>query len=1015
MFRRRRAVAGLARAGATAAAMLVGLIAAPAVYAQDATVRFSVPAQPLVTGLLVLGSQARISIAASTDLIAGQSGKAVEGDLTVREALSRMLAGTDLSYDFITPQAVRVFRGAAPTGTEAPLVSEVLVIGTHITGQEPIGSQVASLGRDDIRKSGRTGMAEVLQLFTQVQTIGTYEGVRGGRGQGGYGNSNAGSQVNLRGLGSESTLALVNERRIAPSGAGAYVDISQIPVSAVERVEVLPDGASALYGSDAVGGVVNFVLRKKYDGAESTLHYGAGDGFDEITAAQTLGKSWDTGSAVLSYEYYDRSRLRATDRDYYRADLTRFGGSNFIPSTGSTAFTSNPGTIVAGGLTYAIPTGQNGEGLTFADLGPAGSRNILDPQRAIDIQPQQRRHSLVGSVEQELTPGIRVFADAFYSQREFVKRNQADTQSLVIGTSNPFFISGIPGAPTTNTVRYSFIDDYDSRTEGSSTNYTLTGGFNFDLPKSWSGELYVTTGRDDVDTVDKDRVNTARLALAAGTPGAGGVRPVGLAYFNPYGDGSSTDPATLDYIRGSMRDRQIYEIRSVTASASGPLFTLPGGTVRMAVGADLREESYKTSQVNDRDQLTPLKGLASAGFGKQDREVTAAYAELSVPVFGPDNAVPGIQKLDVSFAVRGEHYSDFGNTTNPKIGARWQPIEGLSIRGSWGTSFRAPRLAQLNEATNLYTDRPFPNPAEVVGSPSYYATIGGTPYSFVTLLAAGSNADLKPETADTWTAGFDFKPEFLPGFQASVTYYNIKYKNRILLPTSAELVGALAAGKTGGILLVPHPTQAQIDAIHAGNAAGVGLPAGGFTDSFGVLPAESIYAIVSTAPANYGEVDTDGWDVSASYSRRTRLGTWQVGGAVSVVSHYRVQRMAGEPFNDLVDTISNPVSLRGRATLGWADGSLDAQVALNHVGGYRNTTLPTNAAINPWDTVDFHLGYRFENSAKRLNGLSLALDVENLFGEDPPFVNNADAQIGYDPEMASARGRIVALSLRKVW
>jgi iron complex outermembrane receptor protein len=894
-------------------------------------------------------------------------------------------------------------------------LEEIVVTGTHIKGQEPIGSQLVTLKREDIVLTGRTNMTELLKVIPQIQTIGTYEGVRGGRGQGGYGNSNAGSQVNLRGLGSESTLALVNGRRIAPSGAGAYVDISQIPVSAVERVEVLPDGASALYGSDAVGGVVNFVLRKKYDGAESTLHYGAGDGFDEITAAQTLGKSWDTGSAVLSYEYYDRSRLRATDRDYYRADLTRFGGSNFIPSTGSTAFTSNPGTIVAGGLTYAIPTGQNGEGLTFADLGPAGSRNILDPQRAIDIQPQQRRHSLVGSVEQELTPGIRVFADAFYSQREFVKRNQADTQSLVIGTSNPFFISGIPGAPTTNTVRYSFIDDYDSRTEGSSTNYTLTGGFNFDLPKSWSGELYVTTGRDDVDTVDKDRVNTARLALAAGTPGAGGVRPVGLAYFNPYGDGSSTDPATLDYIRGSMRDRQIYEIRSVTASASGPLFTLPGGTVRMAVGADLREESYKTSQVNDRDQLTPLKGLASAGFGKQDREVTAAYAELSVPVFGPDNAVPGIQKLDVSFAVRGEHYSDFGNTTNPKIGARWQPIEGLSIRGSWGTSFRAPRLAQLNEATNLYTDRPFPNPAEVVGSPSYYATIGGTPYSFVTLLAAGSNADLKPETADTWTAGFDFKPEFLPGFLASVTYYNIKYKNRILLPTSAELIAALASGKTSDIVLALHPTQAQMDAIHASNGQSVGLPSGTFINSFGIFPADNIYAIVSTSPANYGEVDTDGWDVSASYRFDTGIGAITLGGAVSIVSNYKLQRMAGQPFVDLLNTVSNPIDLRGRATLGWSRGGFDAQLAVNHTDSYRNTTLASNAKIDAWDTVDAHFGYRIENSSKWLNGLSLAVDVENLFDEDPPFVNNADAQIGYDPEMASSRGRVVALTLRKTW
>ncbi len=895
------------------------------------------------------------------------------------------------------------------------IVEEIVVTGTHIKGQPPIGSQLMTLGHEEIIQTGRTSMTELLKVVPQIQTIGTVEGARGARGQGGYGNLSAGSQVNLRGLGSESTLALVNGRRIAPSGAGAFVDISQIPVSAIERVEVMPDGAAALYGSDAVGGVVNFVLRRNYEGAESTAHYGVGDGFEEFTVAQTLGTRWGSGSAMLAYEHYDRSRLAARDRDYYRSDLRPLGGLNFIPSTGAQAFTGNPGTLVSGATTYAIPAGQNGQGLTFAKLGAAGSSNVLDPQLAIDIQPSQKRDSFVGSVEQELTPSIRLFGDALYSQRDFVKRNQADTQSLVIGPANPFFISGVPGSPTTNTVRYSFLKDYDSRTDGSSVNYTFTGGLKFDLPAKWSGEAYGTKGRDDVTTTDKDRVNTARLALAAGTPGAAGVRPAGLPYFNPYGDGSATDPATLAYIRGSVWDHQVYDIESLSLSANGPLFSLPGGLVRMAVGADERHESYRNAQVNDRDQLDPLAGLASAGFGKQTRRVSAIYAELSAPIVGADNALPGVRKLDLSFAVRGERYSDFGDSTNPKIGLSWQPVEDLSIRASWGTSFRAPRLVQLNEATNIYTDRPFPNPSEVPGSPTYFATIGGTPYSYVALLAAGSNAKLRPETADTWTLGADFQPHFLPGFSASVTYYSIKYQNRILAPTSSELIAALASGGTNNIVLALHPTQAQMDAIHAGTAASVGLPAGSFINSFGVLPAANVYAIVTTSPSNYGEVDTNGWDLSASYRRTTGMGTFSLGGAVSIVSTYKLQRMSGQPFSDLLDTTSNPVDLRGRATLGWANGAYDAQLALNHTGGYANTTLPTNQKVKAWDTVDAHLGYRIDDTGTLLHGVSLALDVENLFDADPPFVNNADSQIGYDPEMASPRGRVVALTLRKTW
>jgi outer membrane receptor protein involved in Fe transport len=208
----------------------------------------------------------------------------------------------------------------------------------------------------------------------------------------------AGTAINLRGLGSDATLTLVNGRRIAPSAAGAFVDVSQIPMAGVDRVEILPDGASALYGSDAIGGVVNFVMRKHYEGAETSARYGAGDGFEEYSASQVFGKDWGSGSLTLAYEHFYRGNLSGRDRDYYRSDLTRFGGNNFLPQdlNDRQAFQAVPGTIVADGVTYAIPRNQNGQGLTFAALGPAGSYNQQDPQLFQDILPEQKRDSFVG-------------------------------------------------------------------------------------------------------------------------------------------------------------------------------------------------------------------------------------------------------------------------------------------------------------------------------------------------------------------------------------------------------------------------------------------------------------------------------------------------------------------------------------------------------------------------------------------------------------------------------------------
>lgn len=1019
------------------AALMMALTASTAAFAQEQTANYSVPAQPLSSGLLELARQAHISIMAPPALVAGKAGKAAQGKMTLRAALNVMLDGSGLKAEFVAPDAVRIVDAKIDTTAggrddpqqtvdgESTNVDELVVVGTHIKGQAPIGSKPVVLGRGAIADTGRVNMTELLKVIPQLQTLGASDGTRSGRGQGAISNNGAGSSVNIRGLGAESTLALVNGRRIAPSAGGAFVDISQIPVSALERVEVLPDGASALYGSDAVGGVVNFVTRKKFDGVDATVHYGMGDGFHESLVGLTGGADWGSGSATLAYEYYNRSNLRSYKRSYARTDLSGLGGDNFFPVAGAAQYAGNPGTIMVGATPYAaIPLGQNGQGLTVGQL-VVGQFNQLDPQAPADLYPTQKRDSVVLSVVQELTPSIGFFADGLYSKRDFVQHNRPDTRAVVVGPANPFFIAGIPGSLTSNTVRYSFLEDYDNRTEGASTNYTVTAGLKFDLPFAWSGELYGTEGQDDLVTRGLGLVNNVRLALAAGTPGAAGVRPAGLPYFNPFGDGSFTDPATLAYVEGSSWNHQVYDIESVTLSAGGPLFDLPGGTVRMAVGVDTRKETYKSERIDDTDTLTPevvtLNSASGFGVGAFSRRIDAAYAEVSVPLVGTGNAMPFVEKLDLSLAVRREDYSDFGTTTNPKVGLSWQPVEGLSFRGTWGTSFRAPRLVELDERANAYFIRPWPNPGAVLGDPSTFAPAPAN--SWIIYLADSGNGKLQPETAKSYTLGADFTPAALPGFKASLTYYNIEYEDRILTPSTPELLGALAGSGTPGIVLELHPTQAILDAIYAGQAGTVGLPAGPFKDSGfpgaflpgfpnNQLPAANIYAILHAGLTNYGTVQTDGWDVSASYAFNTDLGLFEIGGVLTYVSRYEVTRGTGAAL-DLLNTMGNPVSVRSRSTLSWSKGPFDAQFSINHIGGYLNPYK--NQKVSAWNTADLHLGYRIDSAVKALDGVKVSFDVENLFDAEPPFVNNQSSSIGYDSELASARGRFLGLTVRKAW
>lgn len=382
-------------------------IQVPAAQAQTQPVQqsYNIAAQDLGAALQRYSQISGREVIASTSLVEGKRSARVQGRLTADTALSRLLAGTGLNVELV--EGAWVLRSgnadAAETGSTESGGESIVVTGSRIRGAGPTGSPVVSIDREAIEKSGYSTVQQLLQSLPQAFGGGSNEATTGATTRNGTGNdATLGSSINLRGLGTSSTLVLIDGSRPALGGVGGlFADISLIPMGAVERIEVLTDGASAIYGADAVAGVVNVRIRNRFEGAETTIRAGTADGdFSEVQFSQLLGKRWSGGHVMLAYQYSNRGALAGAKRDFAREDLRPFGGPDFRSTT------AVPGTIrAANGQIFGIPTGQNGTALTAAQLLP-GVQNRRDGRAESDILPRQRVHSLYAGGEVEITDGL---------------------------------------------------------------------------------------------------------------------------------------------------------------------------------------------------------------------------------------------------------------------------------------------------------------------------------------------------------------------------------------------------------------------------------------------------------------------------------------------------------------------------------------------------------------------------------------------------------------------------------
>ena len=395
-------------------ATIVLMASASSAQAQDARrLSIDLPAQRLGESLRALALLSGRTVLADAALVGKRQAPAIRGGYTIEEALRLLLAGSGLAVDRIGDGYV--IRSA--TGRADPQAADdeadIVVTGTRIRGAAPVGSNLVTLDRKDIDRSGYATTQQILAALPQNFAGGANEGTVGfSVRNNSSSNFGFGSGINLRGLGTTSTLTLVDGNRPPlGGGSGSFVDLTLIPSSVIERIEVLADGASAIYGSDAVAGVVNIRLRRDLDGAETRLRYGFADGFDEVQASQLAGFHWSSGRFIAGYEYYRRGRLGSADRAYATEDLRAFGGPDYRQDY------ANPATIIAAtGQVFGVPHGQDGTGLTASDLVP-GVANLADGRRDTDILPALDRHSAYAALEQDLGGSFKFRAQGFFADR----------------------------------------------------------------------------------------------------------------------------------------------------------------------------------------------------------------------------------------------------------------------------------------------------------------------------------------------------------------------------------------------------------------------------------------------------------------------------------------------------------------------------------------------------------------------------------------------------------------------
>ena len=620
--------------------------------------------------------------------------------------------------------------------TQAP--EQILITGSLIRGAQAVGAPVTTLNQNDFAQAGVVSVGDLLTTLPEFLNH-----VSESFAAANFGNFI--QRINIHNLNGTDTrtLMLIDGMALPAQGQGAIqFDPSIIPSLALDRVDVLANGASAVYGSQAVAGVVNLILKRGYDGAMLQTVIGSARGGNFNTTVQGLyGRTWDGGDVTVSYQYAFAQALKARDRSYYTQDFTPWGLDNETPVA-----SARPGIVSIGAPSntlaalcancFSIPTGQNGVGLSWASIAAhPGVANAVNSSQNMDIIPADQQTAATFTFDQDLLPWLQFNASGYYSNLRDQTHHQDPSQTSVVPTTNPFYptgtqctvnptlvnnvlTSGTPAGCTPTNLQLSYLFSEDPHIESASEiSDRWTAGLTLKLPGDWEGkgtlgESHEGTFRHQVNNLqnltplDVSAALGGTIAATAATAANPGipsfVKPSNIPYLNLFCDplsaaavarGNATgsvlscnDPATLQYISQPNSNAAGYLEHEAQITFDGPVLDLPGGPLRAAIGGDYLYQNYwivtTTSPVTSQLQSTAPDAL--------NRTIYAAFTQVNIPIVGDANKLPFVERLELELSGRYDNYSDSGHTSNPRISADWTVGEGLTLRGSWGTNFVAP-------------------------------------------------------------------------------------------------------------------------------------------------------------------------------------------------------------------------------------------------------------------------------------------------------------------------------------
>jgi iron complex outermembrane recepter protein len=902
---------------------------------------------------------------------------------------------------------------------------------------------VTTLDQDFISKQADQSVSQLLQRLPQ--SFGAFNplAVTGN-------SSSPGSvAVGLRGLPYNATLVLVDGIRfpeapfpIVTTGGGplGFVDLNSFPLASVDRVEILKDGGSAIYGSDAVAGVVNLVLKDQYEGTDLSYYFGITQRGDyEVNHAQfTSGLSHDFSetsklSIVAAFDYYNQTPIEAADRPYSAVLEHSLFSPNYLDQP---QFWSPLGSFVtpAGGV-FSVKPGTAGPNISASDfnIGPSTPNFSVKYQQ---IAPRETNYGGTIRLDYDATTWLKLY-DSFIIQRNedfSVTQNQGYTlfDGIIVPANNRFNPFGVPlqqaGFPFANALPEfgPWVTDTITRT------LRNTVGLTAQLPHDWYVNGSFTYGESDATKVVNNSINRIKLqeALDGTLSGFAGQ------FFNPFNDETVSSPNKqfLDALRTQQILNSRTDLVNWVLKAGGSVWELPAGALTVAGGLEYRSESLV--QVNDNNSLN--NNVTAPDFGGPQlsarRYIHTAYGEVDVPILGGKWSWPGARALEVVFSERYDDYSDFGGAAKPKVAIRYKPIDDLTLRVTYAEGFIAPSLGQL-----------FGTPIQSV--PTIVDPVLGT--SYTTLATTGGNPHLKPENSYGYYAGAVWTPGasdpehswwgWANGFTAYLDWYQIELRNLVGQISPQQLVN-LESSFPGDVLRGP---TGNIVAINADFQNLGTLLTDGF--DFGLS--------YTTKEFWWGKLDLE---ANASYiynySLNQFLGTGPNGKPLFLILNE--EDSFGIPDFKAVASLFYSKTLFGMDTIrtGFTLNYVDSEHDIND--NFKGT-LPQAALdapnyvhrIGSFTTVDWQISYRvgeptppaaqtppvgYSKDGKRLLGekaispaaegsskgfrkwlanTTLTFGINNLGDVKPPF--SADSFQGYDPSNTTPFGRLFYVQIDK--